>query len=230
MQYRRMIALCGALMTLALLPAASALAAGTQVRVRVEGKNRTLIAGTGVQTRFGSITKGGAPPGSCPATSAAGALAAATHGRWGGVYSSSVGGLELTSILGEAWPFSQRKDYWSVWVNNRFGQTGMCQITLHRNDHILFAAIPQTGTVYPTGLRAPRHPTAGHSFDLKVVYYNTKGVAKPLAGAHVHGGGLNAVSNKQGVVSVAAPSTGKHTYTASKSGYIRSARLTVRVS
>ncbi len=229
MQFRRMIALCGASIALVLVPAASALAAGTQVRVRVEGKSRTLLAGTGVQTHGGSITKAGAPAGSCPATSAAGALDGATHGRWGAVYSSSFSQLELTSILGEKWTFTS-PNYWGVWVNDRYATTGMCEIKLHRGDHVLFAVDSAKHHEHPLGLSGPRHATAGRRFRLTVVWYSDAGVAKPLAGARVHGGGVNAVSNAHGVVSVTASSTGKQTYTASGTGYIRSARVTVRVS
>src|ERR1700722_15208275 len=109
MQLRRIYALCGTLAALAALAAVptSALAAGTSVSVRVEGLKRTLVSGQTVQTHSGSITKAGAPAGACPSTSAAGALAGATKGNWGATFSASLNELELTSIKGESWPFTQ---------------------------------------------------------------------------------------------------------------------------
>lgn len=71
MQHRIQRALLGATLALVLTPAAAA--AATTVTVRVEGASRTLLAPTKVSVpSSGSITKGGAPAGSCPAHSAAG--------------------------------------------------------------------------------------------------------------------------------------------------------------
>jgi hypothetical protein len=228
MQTRRLLALCGATIALSLMLAANAFAAGTVVTVRVEGKSRTLLSTTTVHTHAGSITKGGAPAGSCPATSAAGALDVATRGRWNGSYSTQYHELSVTSILGETWSFSQLNYYWSIWVDNRYAPAGVCELKLHKGEQLLFAAVPDKGTEYPIVLSAPQHATTGHSFEVKASYLNGKGVAKPLAGASVKGAG--AVTNRQGIVTITPQRPGKLVLTSSRSGYIRSARDTVSVS
>jgi hypothetical protein len=229
MHHRKILALSGATLALVLVPSTAALAAGTTVSVRVEGKSRTLLSTTVVRTHAGSITKGGTPPGACPSTTAAGALDIATRHRWNGSYSSSLG-LSTTQILGESHPFNPQTYYWSIWVDNRFAPAGICGLKLHRGEQLLFAAVPDTGTEYPIVINAPRHATEGHPFAVKVLYYDAKGAAKPLAGARVRGAGFSAVSNQQGVVSIAAQHAGKLRYSATRTGYIRSAQVTVPVS
>jgi hypothetical protein len=91
MKFKQVLALSGAAVLLVAAPVTSASGAGTRVSVRVEGKNRTLLADKVVQTRSGSITKGGAPSGACLASSGQGALDVATHGRWSGKFSTSLG-------------------------------------------------------------------------------------------------------------------------------------------
>ncbi len=232
MHVRRTFALGGATVALALILGFStaSLAAGTSgttVSVRIEGKNRTLLPATMVHTHSGAITKGGTPKGACPGTSGAGALDVATHHKWNGSYGSL--GLSVTSILGETHTFTSG-NYWSVWVNNRYAPAGVCGLKLHRGEQLLFAAVSDKGSPFPLVLTGPSHATTGHPFNLKVSYFNAKGVSKPLAGARVRGSGFSAVSNKQGVVSLAAQRTGKLKYNASDKGYIRAATLTVRVS
>lgn len=224
MRITRTLAVAGATVALAALPAA-AIAAGTSVSVRVEGLKRTLLAPTVVHTHSGSITKDGAPAGSCPATNAAGALDQATRHNWSGTYSSGLG-IEITKILGEAHTYSAHGYYWGIWINNRFAQSGVCDLKLHAGDHLLFAPAPGTGTVYPTGISGPSTVTAGSHFRVKVVHYNAKGVAKPLAGARVDG----ATSAKSGYVTLTAGHTGTMKLTANEKGYIRSAPLKVRVT
>jgi hypothetical protein len=229
MQFRRTLVLCGATAALVVAPGAVALAAGTTVSVRVEGKSRTLLPATVVRTHAGSITKGGTPVGVCPATTAAGALDVATRHHWNGSYSSSLG-LSVTQILGESHPFNPPRYYWSVWVDNKFAPAGVCGLKLHRGEQLLFAAVPDAGTEYPIVTSGPKRATKGRPFTVKVLYYNAKGAKKPLAGARVRAAGLSATSNQRGVVSITAQRTGKLTYSATKAGYIRSAQVTVPVS
>ena len=228
MQLRRIYALWGTLAALAALAAVptSALAAGTSVSVRVEGLRRTLVSGKTVQTHSGSITKGGAPAGSCPSTSAAGALAGATNGNWGGTFSASFNELELTSIKGESWPFTQDNYYWGIWVNNRFATAGMCQINLKRGDRVLFAVDSDKRHEHPLGLSAPSKASTAKSFKVKVVWYSDSGKAKGLKGVKIGG----ATTNGSGVATITANKSGKLHLKASSKGYIRSAGVTVKVS
>jgi hypothetical protein len=224
MKSSRTIALGGACVALAVTPAVALASGPTTVTVRVEGQHRTLLPATSVRTHAGSITKGGAPAGACPATTAAGALNAATHRRWqSGKYGSF--GLSVTSVLGESHPFTS-KYYWSIFVNNRFASAGICGLKLHRGEQLLFAAVPDKGTEFPIVLSAPAHATTGGAFTVKASAFGAKGGAKPLAGVSVKDGG---VTNQQGVTTVTAATAGKLHLTASRTGYIR-AEATVTVS
>lgn len=230
MHFRRTYALWGTLAVLAAAIAvpASSVAAGTSVSVRVEGVKRTLVSTKTVRTHGGSITKDGALPGTCPSTSAAGALDVATKGNWGGVFSSSLNELELTSIKGENWPFTQLKYFWAILVNNRYASAGMCQVSLHRGDRILFAAVSEKTPKppHPLGLTAPAKASVGRSFKVKVVWYTDKGKARALQGLSIGG----ATTNANGVAQITPQKAGKLRLKASKQGYIRSAAVTVKVS
>ncbi len=87
----------------------------------------------------GWITKGGTPSGKCPASSAAGALNAATHGRWTGKYFTSVGGIFITSILGVKPP--AKTDFWSVFVNGKSSNKGVCGVKLRAGERLLFKIV-----------------------------------------------------------------------------------------
>jgi hypothetical protein len=223
MRIRRSLALGGATLALVLLSTSAALAAGTTVSVRVEGLKRTLLESATVHTHSGWIRKGGTPTGVCAATTAAGALDLATKHDWNGSYSSGQG-LSVTSIFGEKHAFSS-PNYWSIWVNNRYAPSGVCGLKLTKGEHLLFAATSSTGNALPLGLSGPATATKGHAFRLKVVSYNGKGSSGPLAGVHLGGG----VSNSAGIVTVTESHTGTYRFTASQAGYIRSARVSVRV-
>jgi hypothetical protein len=217
MHTRRTIALAGATAALSLLTGGSALAAGPAVSVRIEGLKKTLLAAKTVHAESGSITKGGTPAGICPGSSAAGALDTAAHHRWSGTYSSGLG-IEITKMLGETHVFSAKGYYWSIWVNNQSATAGICDLTLHKGEKLLFAPAPASGTVYPTVIKAPRTAKSGSSFTVKVSYYNAKGRSKPLSGAAIDG----VKTNGNGVAKITPSHTGKLKLTASAKGYIRS--------
>jgi len=198
------------------------------VTVRIEGLTKTLLAPTKVTTHTGSITKGGTPAGTCPATSAAGALDVAAHHDWTGTYDAKYEDLELTGILGESHPFTS-KDYWELFVGHVAAQTGICDVTLHKGEQLLFAAVPDSGTEYPIGVSVAAKATASKPLVAKVVYYNAKGKATPLKGATVKAGRHGYRSNRKGEVTLTPSSAGKLAVTATDKGYIRSAPVTVQV-
>jgi hypothetical protein len=226
MQTRRLFAITGGTIALSLTLAASSLAAGTAVSVRVEGLSRTLLPATTVHTHGGSIIKGATPAGACPAVSAAGALDVATHHRWGGSYSSGLG-IDINQILGQTLSYSHGY-YWSIWVDDRYASAGICGLKLHRGEQLLFAPYPAKGSVYPILITAPRHAKINQSFKVKVYYENAKGISKPLAGVLLKDAA--AVTGRNGVATITARRAGRLTLTAGKSGYIRSASATVGVS
>jgi hypothetical protein len=228
MHAKTILALGGATLALGAASPIALAASATQVTVRVEGKTRTLLESKSVHTDRGSITRGGAPPGACPATSAAGALDAATSHHWSATWFSSLGDFEIKQILGDT--ESTKKFYWAIWVDNRFATTGACEITLHRGQQLLFAVDSVARHEHPLAIRAPSHAIAGKPIAVKVVWFSDSGASKPLAGARVSAAGVNAVTNGHGVARVVAPRAGTLVLGAADNGFIRAARVRVRVT
>jgi hypothetical protein len=214
---------------------AVALASAPAVTVRVEGLKKTLLLPKVVHAHGGWITRFGAPKGQCSAKSGMGALDVATHHRWSGIWSTQFGAdYEVMSILGETHNFNrERKSYWEIFANDVASLKGACEIKLHPGEQLLFAAVPQTGVEYPLAARVLTKPVAGHPFQVRVVYYDAKGRAKPLAGAKVTVGGISAepvpnsqssaTTNSRGVATLTDNHPGLAEISASKRGYIRSA-------
>jgi hypothetical protein len=214
---------------ISMVSSALAVPSGPRVTIRIEGAKRTLLAPTQVRApAAGWITKDGAPKGKCPADSAAGALNVATGGRWSGSWSSMYNEYLITKILGQT--ESGARAYWEIFVNNVPASTGACEIKLHRGERLLFGAMPLTGTNDALVLKAPRTTTAGASLKVTVDYVNSKGMAVPLAGASVTGGGATATTNVKGTATLRPKRVGKLTLRAHKRGYVRAAPRTVEVS
>jgi hypothetical protein len=227
MHCKKVLALGGAILIVVAAPVATAGAAGTRVTVRVEGKRRTLLPPTLVQTKSGWITKGGAPKGQCSAASGQGALDVATHHRWSGSFSASLKSYFIKTILGET--DNGPKVYWSIFVNNKSAATGACGIKLHAGDTLLFAATVYPE--YPIALTGPAKATAGKAFSVKVVRFTASGAGKPLAGAKVTGSGIrSAITNGAGIAQITAAHAGTLKLSADHNGYVRAAPLSVKVS
>ncbi len=224
MNRRQMIASSAAALACALAaaaaPAAVASASLPKVTVRIEGKAKTLLAATTVQTRSGSITKDGAPTGVCPASSAQGALNVATKGNWSGSWSASYEEYFVTKILGET--ESGTKEYWEIFVNNVAASAGACEIKLHSGEQVLFAAVTVSGpAAYPLGVVVPSVIVVGRPFVVEVVGYNAKGKKRPLAGASVAVGSHSGPTNSKGEISLTGSHTGTFTLQVNAKGYIR---------
>jgi hypothetical protein len=138
MHRKTLIALLGA-MAIAVAAADSALAAGSgpAVHIQIKTLTKTLRQAT-VHGETGWITKGGTPRGKCPGNSAAGALDAATHGKWRGTYYASVGGIFVTSILGVS---PKSPDYWSLYVNGKPSSLGACAVRLRAGERLQFRVV-----------------------------------------------------------------------------------------
>jgi hypothetical protein len=117
-------------------PAVAAVA-GPAVHVQIRNQSHVLRQVT-VHGERGWITRGGTPRGKCSGDSAAGALNAATHGRWSGKYYASVGGIFVTSILGDK---PKGSDYWAFLVNGRTSSLGVCSVRLHPGEHLEFKIV-----------------------------------------------------------------------------------------
>jgi hypothetical protein len=125
-------------MTVSAAGVASAAGTGPAVTVQIKTLTKTLLRPTTEHGEKGWITKGGTPKGKCPGDSAAGALDAATHGKWAGKYYASVGGIFVTSIRGVK---PTGSDYWGIYVNGKLANRGVCAIKLHARQKLLFKVV-----------------------------------------------------------------------------------------
>ncbi|MDQ6820210.1 MAG: hypothetical protein M3076_07715 [Actinomycetota bacterium] len=232
MHRKHLVALCGAILAVSSFGTAVALAApgtATTVTVRVEGRTHSLLGPRSVQLpASGWITKGGAPSGKCPAASAQGALDAATRGNWSGKWFGSLSSYEIFTILRDH--ESGKHSFWEIFVNNVAASAGACGITPKPSDQLLFAVVPIKPTEYPTAIHGPSNALVGAPFKVHVVYFNAAGKAKPLAKAHVTGGGFNLVTNRYGSVTINPKNAGTLVLRTSPAGYVRSTPLTVHVN
>ncbi|MGN6170209.1 MAG: DUF4430 domain-containing protein [Solirubrobacteraceae bacterium] len=222
------VATVAGVLALGAVSTALAAASGPKVTIRIEGAKRTLLRKTTVHApATGWITKDGAQKGKCPADSAAGALNVATHRSWSGSWSSKYDDYLITKILGEA--ASGARSYWEIFVNNVAASTGACEINLHAGERLMFAVVPVSGTGYPLVIKAPRTATAGAPLKIAVDYVNGRGVAAPVAGATVTGGGASTRTHAKGIATLRPMHRGKLTLRAHKTGYVRATARTVKI-
>jgi hypothetical protein len=215
-------AMCAATLGLAVLPASALASGSTPVKVRIEGPKRTLLATETVRVKAGSITRYGAKAGQCPSRSMAGALDLATHHRWKGAFGSyGLPDYFVTSILGVT--ESGTKSYWGTFVNNRFAGAGVCETPAHAGDRYLFAALPTSDkNDYVIGVTAARTARVGVPTTVKVVSYDLKGKAHPLAGARLTGRGVIATkTDAKGLARVIPTRTGTLVLTATHGGFTK---------
>jgi hypothetical protein len=125
---------CAAVAPVALGSAGAARAVGPSVTVEVRSLTKTLLRPTAARGHTGWVTTGGTPTGKCSASSAAGALDVATHGRWKGKYFSGIG-IFVKSILGMTPTGSY---YWGLYVNGKYSSLGICDVKLRAGERLLF--------------------------------------------------------------------------------------------
>lgn len=193
------------------------------VTVRVEGRARTLLAARSVPIpRHGVVGKDGH---FCPADSGLGAFNEAVRGRWSGAWSASFGDFLVTRILGETDSYSTTGTYWSLYIDNVAASSGICAVKLHPGEQILWASVPDSATLYPLGFgRTSVHAGAGGRLlriTVRVLAYNGRGRARPLAGASVSERSQRRRSNAGGYATFTVSRPGSLRITASKPGYIR---------
>jgi hypothetical protein len=216
-------------LALALTPAAEAAKFVKTVTVRVEGTSKTLLAPTTVKVpTSGWITKGGTPKGSCSATTAAGALNVATRHHWNGTWDKSFGALLLTSIFGQKYTLKS-KDYWSIWVDGSYAQSGLCDLKLHRGEQLLFAAVPDsfpiTGHVLVLKTSASR-VHVGSVLTVTAGYRSKHGFTR-ASGVTVSGGGVKQRTDAHGQASFTITHAGTLVLRADGKNYLRSAPVKI---
>lgn len=210
-------AIAASALSLAAAPAAIA-SNLPKVSVRVEGKSKTLLPGKQIRPNDKRVSRSGH---SCAGNTLLDPFNLATKGRWSGPWYSGLG-FEPARILGETDSYSKSGHWFELFINNRVASTGLCGLKIARGDHVLMAAVPDTGTEFPTGIMAPKTATAGQTFTVSVRLYNAKGKAHALKGATVKGGGVTVTTNSKGQAKIKTTHTGRVVLTAFKKGEIRS--------
>ena len=139
MHRKTLIALLGAIvMAVAASGVALAAGSGPTVTVTIKTATKTLRQAT-VRGEKGWITKGGTPKGKCSGDTAAGALDAATRGKWTAKYYASYSSVLVTSILGVK-PKDQSA-YWEFFVNGKPASKGVCEIKLRTGQKLAFKLV-----------------------------------------------------------------------------------------
>ncbi len=235
MTARRLTGLLAAGLLLLLLAAPAGAAGPANVTVRVEGSADTLVPRTAVRTTTTPVNKDGRAGHDCTGTSVAGALEVATAGAWTATWSDSLKYF-VTGIKGEA---PSGADFFSLWVNGKESEFGVCDAELQEGDDVLFfvarcvAGPPpdracQNPPVVPLVLEAPATATAGQPFSVRVTELAANGTATPVAGATVAGAGASATTGADGTATLTlAASAGLR---ATKEGRARSATVPVNVT
>jgi hypothetical protein len=233
----RSAGLAAGLLTLAL--AAPAVAAPSNVTVRIEGAANTLVEEGGFTTTSAPVNKGG--KGDCSGTSAAGALERATSGDWDGTYYGTSVGYGVERIFGETYTFNARGDYWAFWVNGKAATQGVCFVELQEGDDVLFfvdqcfdAQPPdfacKNPPVRPLALTVPASAQTGRPVEVSVATLDGNGGSSPTDGARVTGGGADATTGADGKATLTFPEAGQVVLKATKAGSVRSAAERVGVS
>jgi hypothetical protein len=140
--------------------------------------------------------------GTCPGTSAIGALELATKGNWAGKYFGVGLGYFVEAIDARS---LAEPDYWGFWLNDKFEEKGVCQVEVEPGDQLLFfpACFSETPGVCPSeptvlGIDAPPTAEVGKPLTVTVNRYNAKGEPTPAAGIAVAGGGASAETDAEG--------------------------------
>lgn len=224
--------LAGALVVLAMAAGAAGAAGPAQVTFRAEGDATTLVPKTTLTTTTTPVNKDGKH--TCSGTSAAGALEQGTQGQWNGPYFNGLG-YSVDVIEGERHTFSD-PEYWTLWVNDKSSQTGLCDTELQAGDDVLFFPCdpdPQTFDCRntPLELRAPASVETGGSFTVSVVQFDKDGASQPAGQVAVAGSGLSATTGPDGRATLTAPpDPGTIALRGSKTGAVRSATVSVAVT
>jgi hypothetical protein len=233
MKLRPSSGLAAGLLTLGLLTAGPALAAGpADVDVRVEGTTQTLVPETRVTTTTTPVGKPGEP--ACSGTSALGALDRATGGDWAGPYNGAYNSYEVRTIKGEThWAAfgSDPAPYWNFWLNDAPAPDGFCGIELQQGDSVLvypdcFGTQCSGPSPSPLRLTVPRTAAPGSSATVKVEelvvsYPNT--TAQPASGATVTAGDRTYTTAADGTATIGTDAAETQRVQATMPNHVRSA-------
>jgi hypothetical protein len=234
MKHRSPAGLVAGFLVAAVLAAPAAAAGPANVHVRVEGAGGNVLPRTAVTTdAAGTVNKDGQAGHDCTSTSAAGALEKATGGDWTGQWFGSGLGYGPVRILTET-P-DENTSYWSLWLNYRFSDTGICGTELQNADDVLlFVDCFATPDCARVPLRLSRVPASAAPGATAAVLVETFEVANnypqpsetravPAAGATVTVGGQRFTAGTDGIAHISYSATGVVDVRAEKPGRVPSA-------
>lgn len=110
--------------------AAPATASAATATIQIEGELSTRVASTTWTIGSAAATD---PGSGCPANTVSAAIEAVTAGSWDRQ-------PFITTILGESHGAPSWTSYWSLWVDNDYGNLGACSQPVSSGDHILVQA------------------------------------------------------------------------------------------
>jgi hypothetical protein len=235
MKLRRTTGLVAGLLSLGLLTAGPAVAAGpATVNVRVEGADQTLVPRTALTTAVRAVNLDGQAGHDCTGTSAFGALDQATAGAIGAHWDPTYA-YQLDRVKGETLDSSGASgQYWAFWINDKFASAGLCQTELQTGDSVLlYPDCYGTGCVNPSPLRlsgVPATAKPGDGATVRVDALGFDGAATPAAGATVSAGGQSVATGADGTARVSFSGAGPVNVQATKPGTVRSATETTCVT
>jgi hypothetical protein len=196
----RPVAACALAISLTFVLAGSAAAKGLTAELRVVGSGGKALAertATGVTTSvktspkatcFGAGTGGSGESVSIKGNTAMGLLAHASKST------PSLQPLAISdhfdfglALCGVGSSTAKGNASWYLKINHKALQVGGDQATIHAGDEVLWDLAPSFPYPDELVLTAPSSAKAGRSFTVKVLAYDEKGKAKPVAGAKVTG-------------------------------------------
>jgi hypothetical protein len=222
MKFRTPAGLAAGIVSAALL-AAPAAAAPATVTVRAEGSSATVLPRTTVTTTAAPVNKDGQPGHDCTGTSAAGALERATGGDWGAGGWLDGAGYFVSRVLGES--ADPASTYWSLWLNYRPSDVGVCGAELQPGDDVLLFIDCFAGCAPRTPLRLSRVPaTAAPGSTAGVLVETFQGTTPvPAPEATVDAGGRRFTTGPDGIAHVTLGGAGPVTVRATKAAHVPSA-------
>ncbi len=227
----------------AVLLVAPAVAAPSNVTVRVEGQDQTLVARTAIRTNDTPVAPEPGGTRSCKGTSAMGAIHQATGGdyagEWGGL------GFFVTTIKGEFHndPFpADPARFWGFWLNYKHMDVGLCDpsLELQEGDDVLmlvdcFSAVAACESAQPLRLtNLPPTVAPGGSVTVKVDEYGledpsafpTVTLSRPSEGATVSTGGQSVNTAADGTATLTLTQPGPVSIAVTKPNRVRTAGVT----
>jgi hypothetical protein len=234
----RLAAACALALALSMSLTASALAKGFSADLRVVGANGKVLAEKPVTTAttavktspkatcFGSGSGGSGDAVSIKGNTAMGLLAAASKST------GSLSPLLISdhfdfglALCGIGSSVAKNEASWYLKINHKALSVGGDAAKIKPGDEVLWDLAPSYPYPNDLGLTVPNVVNAGQPFSVKVVSYDEKGKAKPVAGVKVTG--ASGLTKANGKTTVTLSKSGQ--LVATKSGEIPSARVSVCV-